>query len=470
MLTIAGCQDRIDAVVALICVILRNDAVVFLLGAHRLATVKATTTNRTGLMSRWIFGVCMSMTKLRNSKTDLFNIASMLTDEELEVRDTVAEFVDRRVRPNIATWFDNAQLPLELFPEMAELGLFGMHIDGYGCGARSAVEYGIAMQEMEAGDSGLRTVISVQGSLAMTAIAKNGSEEQKQTWLPKMAAGEVIGCFGLTEPTAGSDPSSMTTHAKLVDGEWVLNGAKRWIGLATVANVAIIWAKASVADAKAAGVHSDGDTRADDEMVVRGFIVPTETEGFRAEAIEQKMSMRASLQCDISLENARIPVEAILPHNPGLRGPFQCLNEARYGIAWGALGAARDSIEVALEYASTRMQFGKPLTAYQLTQKKLTDMTIALNKGQLMALQLGRANDAGTLDLHQISMAKLDNVRVAIEIARECRTILGGNGITGEYSPLRHANNLESVRTYEGTDEVHTLIVGQKLTGQSAFS
>src|SRR5690625_485236 len=404
------------------------------------------------------------------SKTDLFNIAAMLTEDELEVRDQVAEFVNRRVRPNIAQWYDDAYLPVELFPEMAELGLFGMHIDGYGCAGRSAVEYGVAMHEMEAGDSGLRTVVSVQGSLAMTAIAKNGSEEQKQTWLPKMATGEVIGCFGLTEPTAGSDPSSMTTHAKLVDGEWVLNGAKRWIGLATIANVAIIWAKASVADAKAAGVHPDGDTRADDDMVVRGFIVPTDTLGFRAEAIEQKLSMRASLQCDIYLEDAKLPVDAILPNNAGLRGPFLCLNEARYGIAWGALGAARDSIETALDYASTRMQFGKPLTAYQLTQKKLTDMKIALNKGQLMALQLSRANDAGTLDLHQISMAKLDNVRVAIEIARECRTILGGNGITGGCSPLRHANNLESVRTYEGTDEGHTLIVGQKLTGQSAFS
>lgn len=404
------------------------------------------------------------------SKIDLFNIASMFTAQELEVRDSVAEFVNRRVRPNIAQWFDDAHLPLELIPEMAELGLFGMHIEGYGCGGRSAVEYGIAMQEMEAGDSGLRTVISVQGSLAMTAIAKNGSEEQKQTWLPRMAAGEVIGAFGLTEPTAGSDPSSMTTLAKLVNGEWVLNGAKRWIGLATIADIAIIWAKASVADAKAAGVHPADDTRPDTDQVVRGFIVPTQTSGFQATAIEQKMSMRASLQADIELTNVTLPVDAILPHNPGLRGPFACLNEARYGIAWGALGAARDSIETALDYASTRMQFGKPLTAYQLTQKKLADMTIALAKGQLMALQLGRANDAGTMDLHQISMAKLDNVRVAIEIARECRTILGGNGITGDYSPLRHANNLESVRTYEGTDEVHTLIVGQKLTGQAAFS
>lgn len=404
------------------------------------------------------------------SKTDLFNIASMFSEQELEVRDTVADFVNRRVRPNIAQWFNDAYLPTELIPEMAELGLFGMHIDGYGCGGRSAVEYGIAMHEMEAGDSGLRTVISVQGSLAMTAIAKNGSEAQKQTWLPKMAKGEVIGAFGLTEPTAGSDPSAMTTNAKFVDGEWVLNGAKRWIGLATIANITIIWAKVSVADAKAAGVHPDNDPKPDDAQVVRGFIVPTDTLGYHAEAIEQKMSMRASLQCDIWLKNVKLPVDAILPHNPGLRGPFSCLNEARYGIAWGALGAARDSIESALGYAATRMQFGKPLTAYQLTQKKLADMTIALNKGQLMALQLGRANDAGTMELHQISMAKLDNVRVSIEIARECRTILGGNGITGDYSPLRHANNLESVRTYEGTDEVHTLIVGQKLTGEAAFS
>lgn len=404
------------------------------------------------------------------SKTDLFNISSMLGEQELAVRDSVADFVDRRVRPNIAAWYDDAYLPTELIPEMADLGLFGMHIEGYGCGGRSAVEYGVAMQEMEAGDSGLRTVISVQGSLAMTAIAKNGSEEQKQTWLPKMAKGEVIGAFGLTEPTAGSDPSSMATTAKLVNGEWVVNGAKRWIGLATIADITIIWAKVSVADAKAAGVHPEGDTKPDDAMVVRGFIVPTDTLGFRAEAIEQKLSMRASLQCDIVLENANLPVDAILPHNPGLRGPFSCLNEARYGIAWGALGAARDSIETALEYASNRMQFGKPLTAYQLTQKKLADMTVALNKGQLMALQLGRAHDAGTMDLHHISMAKLDNVRVAIEIARECRTILGGNGITAEYSPLRHANNLESVRTYEGTDEVHTLIIGHKLTGEAAFS
>src|SRR5690625_4259039 len=385
------------------------------------------------------------------SKTDLFNIASMLTEQELEVRDSVAEFVDRRVRPNIAKWYDDATLPMELIPEMAELGLFGMHIDGYGCGGRSAVEYGIAMHEMEAGDSGLRTVISVQGSVAMSAIAKDGSEEQKQTWLPQMAKGEVIGCFGLTEPTAGSDPASMTAHAAFKDGAWTLNGAKRWIGLATVANVAIIWAKASVADAKAAGVHPEGDTRADDEMVVRGFIVPTDTVGYRAEAIEQKLSMRASLQCDIYLEDAKLPVDAILPKNPGLRGPFSCLNEARYGIAWGALGAARDSIETALEYASTRMQFGKPLTAYQLTQKKLADMTIALNKGQLMALQLGRANDAGTMDLHQISMAKLDNVRVAIDIARKCRTILGGNGTTGDNSPVHTANNLETDQPYQGT-------------------
>lgn len=401
--------------------------------------------------------------------TDLMNIESMLTESEIEVRDKVAEFVDRRVRPNIATWYDEATLPLELIPEMAELGLFGMHLDGYGCGGRTASEYGVAMQEMEAGDSGLRTVISVQGSLAMTAIHKNGSEEQKQYWLPKMAAGEVIGSFGLTEPTAGSDPGGMTTRAKLVNGHWVLNGEKRWIGLASVAQLTIIWAKVTVADAKAAGVHPEGLDKPDDEEMVRGFIVPTDSAGYRAEPITQKLSMRASLQCDIYLNDVQLPVDAILPKNPGLRGPFSCLNEARYGIAWGAMGAARDSIEAAVEYASQRMQFDKPLTAYQLTQKKLADMTIELNKGQLLALQLGRAKDAGTMELHQISMAKLANCRSAIEIARECRTILGGNGITGEYSPLRHANNLESVRTYEGTDEVHTLIVGAKLTGEQAF-
>jgi glutaryl-CoA dehydrogenase len=389
--------------------------------------------------------------------TDLLELDTLFSDEELKVRDAVAEFVDRRIRPGINQWYADAVLPTELLPEMAELGLFGMHLEGYGCAGRSAVEYGLAMQEMEAGDSGLRTVVSVQGSLAMSAIHKHGSEEQKQRWLPKMATAEVIGCFGLTEPTAGSDPSSMTTRARFEDGQWVLTGAKRWIGLASIAHIAVIWAKA-IDDAEGSGKEK-----------VRGFIVPTDTPGFTASAITPKLSMRASLQCDIELDEVRLPAEAILPHNPGLRGPFSCLNEARYGIVWGALGAARDSIQVAMDYASQRLQFDKPLTAYQLTQKKLVDMTLELNKGQLLAAHIGRQKDQGTLENHMISVGKLNNCRVAIEICREARTILGGNGVTLEYSPLRHANNLESVRTYEGTDEVHTLILGQYLTGQSAF-
>ncbi|MHA2787541.1 acyl-CoA dehydrogenase family protein [Corynebacterium sp. S7] len=399
--------------------------------------------------------------------TDLINLEALLSQEELATRDRIADFVDRRIRPNIAEWFDQATLPLDLIPDMAAEGLFGMHIEGYGCGGRSATEYGIAMQELEAGDSGIRTVVSVQGSLAMTAIYKNGSEEQKQEWLPKMATGEVIGCFGLTEPTAGSDPSSMATRASFEGGEWVLNGAKRWIGLANNAQVAIIWAKVSDDDARAAGVlEGDGNKQGE---TIRGFIVPTETAGFKAEPIKQKLSMRASIQCDISLEQVHLPTDAILPKNPGLKGPFLCLNEARFGIAWGAMGAARDSIEVALDYANNRIQFDKPLSAYQLTQEKLTNMTVELNRGQLLALHIGRAHDNGTLENHQISVAKLTNCRSAIEICRQARTILGGNGITLDYSPLRHANNLESVRTYEGTDEVHTLIIGQKLTGESAF-
>lgn len=404
--------------------------------------------------------------------TDLMDIESQLSAEEIEVRDRVADFVDRRVRPNIATWFDEATLPLELIPEMAELGLLGMHLKGYGCAGRTATEYGLAMQEMEAGDSGLRTVLSVQGSLSMSAIHKHGSEEQKNTWLPRMAAGEALGFFGLTEPTAGSDPSSMVTRARLEGDEWVLDGAKRWIGLASVAEVGVIWAKVSdedAAKADAAGGLGLELREGKEGEQVRGFVVPTDTPGFTATPITQKLSMRASLQCDIALEGARLPLDAILPKNPGLRGPFMCLSEARYGIAWGAMGAARDSIEAALAYSGERLQFGKPLSGYQLTQKKLADMTLQLATGQLLALRLGRAKDAGTVTPTMISVAKLNNCRAAIEICREARTILGGNGITGDYSPLRHANNLESVRTYEGTDEVHTLIVGQALTGEAAF-
>lgn len=385
--------------------------------------------------------------------SDLVGIDSLLTTEERATRDGVRSFVDTAIRPNIARWYEDAVFPLDIVPQMAKAGLLGMHLQGYGCPGRSAVEYGLAAMELEAGDSGLRTFVSVQGSLAMSAIYKHGSEEQKNEWLPKMAAGEAIGCFGLTEPSAGSDPGNMKTFARR-DGEgedasWILNGSKRWIGLASVAQVAVIWA-----------MTDDG---------VRGFVVPTDTSGFKATAIEQKLSMRASIQCDIELTDVRLPQEAMLPKAKGLRGPFECLNEARYGIIWGAMGAARDSYLTVLEYSRNRLQFDKPLAGYQLTQEKLVNMALEINKGMLLALQLGRLKDAGSLQPHQISVGKLNNCREAIQICRDARAMLGGNGITLEYSPLRHANNLESVRTYEGTDEVHTLILGNHITGIPAF-
>lgn len=383
--------------------------------------------------------------------SDLIGIDSLLSTEEIALRAEVRAFVDTRIKPHIAGWYENAVFPLEIVPEMAELGLLGMHLAGYGCPGRSAVEYGLAALELEAGDSGLRTFVSVQGSLAMSAIHKHGSEDQKNEWLPKMAAGEAIGCFGLTEPSAGSDPGAMTTVARQdpSGGDWVLNGTKRWIGLASVAQVAIIWA-----------MTDDG---------VRGFVVPTDTPGFTATPIEQKLSMRASIQCEIDLAGVRLPASAMLPKARGLRAPFECLNEARYGIIWGAMGAARDSYLTALSYSLERIQFDKPLAGYQLTQEKLVNMALEINKGTLLALQLGRLKDAGTLQPHQISVGKLNNCREAIAICRDARAMLGGNGITLDYSPLRHANNLESVRTYEGTDEVHTLILGNHITGMSAF-
>jgi len=380
---------------------------------------------------------------------DLVDIDSLYTPAELAFRDTVREFVDRRIRPDIARWYEDAVFPVEIIPEMAQLGLLGMHLKGYGCPGRTAVEYGLAALELEAGDSGLRTFVSVQGSLAMSAIHKHGTEEQKNEYLPRMAAGEIIGCFGLTEPSAGSDPGGMKTFARREGEEWVVNGSKRWIGLATLAQIAIIWA-----------MTDDG---------VRGFIVPTDTPGFTATPIQPKLSMRASVQCDIELSEVRLPATALLPGAKGLRGPFECLNEARYGIAWGAMGAARDSYLAALEYSQQRLQFDRPLAGYQLTQEKLVNMALEINKGLLLATQLGRLKDAGKLAPHQISVGKLNNCREAIEICREARTILGGNGITLDYSPLRHANNLESVRTYEGTDEVHTLVLGNHITGVPAF-
>ncbi|MCQ9352717.1 acyl-CoA dehydrogenase family protein [Corynebacterium sp. 153RC1] len=399
--------------------------------------------------------------------TDLIGIEALLQPSEIETRNRVRALVDEHIKPHVGQWFENAELPTHLFPILAEAGLFGMHIKGYGCAGKSAVEYGLAMQELEAGDSGIRTVVSVQGSLAMSAIYKHGSEEQKEHWLPRMAKGEVIGCFALTEPTAGSDPSSMATHAQWVDGQWRLSGAKRWIGLASVAQVAIVWAKVSDADVVASGNTLEKESAGG--ATVRGFIVPTDLEGFTATPITNKLSMRASIQCDIEMDQVALPADALLPKNPGLKAPFMCLNEARFGIAFGAMGAARDALECALEYSAERLQFERPLSSFQLTQQKLANMAVELNKGQLLALTIGRAKDAGTLQTHQISVGKLSNCRTAIEICQLARTILGGNGITTEYSPMRHAANLESVRTYEGTDEVHTLILGQVLTGENAF-
>ena len=381
--------------------------------------------------------------------SDLLKFDTLLTPDEIALRDTVRSFVDSTIKPNIANWYESAVFPLEIVPEMAKLGLLGMHLKGYGCAGRTAVEYGLAGAELEAGDSGLRTFVSVQGSLAMSAIYKHGSEEQKQEWLPQMADGEAIGSFGLTEPTAGSDPGAMKTFARRDGDDWIINGSKRWIGLASVARLTIIWAQTE-----------DG---------VRGFIMPTDTPGFKATPIEPKLSMRASIQCDIELTDVRLPADAILPNAKGLRGPFECLNEARYGIIWGAMGAARDSFLTALAYSQERLQFDKPLAGYQLTQQKLVDMALEINKGFLLALHLGRLKDAGDLEPHQISVCKLNNCREAIRICRDARAMLGGNGITLDYSPLRHANNLESVRTYEGTDEVHTLILGNKITGIPAF-
>ena len=385
--------------------------------------------------------------------SDVLAIDSLLSAEERTVRERVRDFTNQRIRPGIAGWYEDAVFPLELAPELGELGVLGMHLEGYGCPGRSAVEYGLAAMELEAGDSGVRTFVSVQGSLAMTAIHKWGSEDQKQEWLPRMAAGELIGAFALTEPTAGSDPASMKTFARRDgsgdDAGWILDGAKRWIGLASVAGVLVVWA-----------MTDDG---------VRGFLVPAGTAGVTATPIGQKLSMRASIQCDITFDAVRLGPEALLPAARGLRGPFSCLNEARYGIAWGAMGAARDSYEAALAYAQERLQFGKPLAGYQLTQEKLVNMVLEIQKGTLLALHLGRLKDAGRLRPEQISLGKLNNVREALSIAREARTILGGNGITLDHSPLRHAANLESVRTYEGTDEVHTLILGQHITGLPAF-
>ncbi len=382
--------------------------------------------------------------------SDLLDLDGLLTPDELALRATVRDFVDAAIRPDIADWFERAYFPAHLVPELGKLGLLGMQLEGYGCAGRSAVDYGLAALELEAGDSGIRTFVSVQGSLAMTAIHRNGSEEQKAQWLPGMAAGTIIGSFGLTEPAAGSDPSSMTTFARRDGSDWILTGAKRWIGLASIAQLTVVWART--------------------DEGIRGFIVPTDTPGFTATPIAHKLSMRASIQCDLEFDGVRLPAEAMLPGATSLRAPFECLGEARYGIIWGSMGAARDSYLAALDYASTREQFGKPIAGYQLTQEKLVNMALELGKGMLLALHLGRLKDTGALHPHQVSMGKLNNARTAIAICREARTVFGGNGVTLDYPPLRHANNLESVRTYEGTDEVHTLVIGQHITGLGAFS
>ncbi|GAA1482087.1 acyl-CoA dehydrogenase family protein [Gordonia sinesedis] len=387
--------------------------------------------------------------------SELFALDTLIDDEERAIVETVRDFGSKRLRPHVADWFEEGTLPVrELARELGELGVFGMHLEGYGCANTSATSYGLACLELEAVDSGLRSFVSVQGSLAMFAIRTFGSDEQREEWLPRMAAGEAIGCFGLTEPDFGSNPAGMRTSAKRDGDDWVLNGSKMWITNGSVADVAVVWARTDLAEG------SRG---------IRGFVVPTDTPGFRGVEIGHKMSLRASVTAELVLEDVRLPASAMLPGVEGLKGPLSCLNEARFGIVFGAVGAARDCLETAVSYASDREVFDKPLSGYQLTQAKLADMALEVGKGYLLALHLGRQKDAGGLAPEQVSLGKLNNVREAIAIARECRTILGANGITLEYPVIRHANNLESVLTYEGTSEMHQLMIGKALTGMDAF-
>ena len=380
---------------------------------------------------------------------DFLGIDALLDDEERAIRDTVRRFVRERIVPEVGEWFEQGILPRELAQEIAALGLFGMHLEGYGLPGASSVAYGLTCMELEAGDSGVRALVSVQGSLAMFSIWRWGSEEQKQRWLPAMHEGDAIGCFGLTEPDAGSDPGSMRTTAKRDGSDWILNGSKMWITNGTVADVATVWARTE-----------DGS--------INGFLVEKGTPGFEAPEMKHKLSLRASVTSELVLEDVRVPEENRFPEVSSLRGPLSCLNEARYGIVWGAVGAGRACFESALDYAKERMVFGKPIAGYQLTQQKLAEMALELNRGTLVALHLGRMKDDGTLRPEHVSMGKMGNVRGAIEVARSARTILGGNGITLEYPVIRHMNNLESVLTYEGTHEVHTLVVGNALTGEHA--
>jgi glutaryl-CoA dehydrogenase len=392
-------------------------------------------------------------TTAKNTTLDPFDflaIDALLDDEERAIRDTVRQFVRERIVPDVGEWFEQGILPAELVKEIGRLGLFGMHLEGYGLPGASAVAYGLACMELEAGDSGIRSLVSVQGSLAMFAIWRWGSEEQKERWLAPMHAGDAIGCFGLTEPDAGSDPASMRTNARRDGADWVLNGTKMWITNGTVADIAVVWART-------------------DDGKINGFLVEKGTPGFEAPEMKHKLSLRASITSELVLTDVRVPEENRFPEIDSLRGPLSCLNEARYGIVWGAVGAARACFEAALDYSKQRMVFGKPIAGYQLTQQKLAEMALEINRGTLVALHIGRKKDDGTLRPEHVSMGKMGNVRGALEVCRTARTILGGNGITLEYPVIRHMNNLETVLTYEGTADVHALVIGGAVTGISAF-
>ena len=382
---------------------------------------------------------------------DFLDIGSLLSDEEKLLRDTVRTYVEKEITPNVGDWWEEGQIPhVELAKAFGEMGMLGMHLEGYGCAGTSATAYGLASLELEAGDSGIRSFVSVQGSLAMFPIWKFGSEEQKETWLPQMAKGEVIGCFGLTEADSGSDPASMRTHAKRDGSDWVINGSKMWITNGSIADIAIVWART--------------------DEGVRGFIVPTDTPGFSAPEIKKKASLRASVTSELIFDDVRVPQDFALPDVSSMRGPLSCLNEARFGIAFGAMGAARSCYETALAYSTERVQFDAPIASFQLTQRKLVDMMVIVQRGTLLALHLGRRKDEGKLTPEQVSFGKFDNVRHALEVARMARGVLGANGITLEYPVFRHMANLETVYTYEGTNEIHTLVMGQAITGLSAFS
>jgi glutaryl-CoA dehydrogenase len=380
---------------------------------------------------------------------DYLAIDRLLSDEERDIRDTVRAFVQKEVVPDVGDWFEQATIPRQLATELGSLGVLGMHLTGYGCAGASATAYGLACMELEAGDSGVRSLVSVQGSLAMFAIWRWGSEEQKQEWLPRMATGEALGCFGLTEPDAGSDPGAMRARARRDGDDWILHGQKMWITNGSIAEVAVVWAQT--------------------DEGVRGFLVPEGTPGFTTQDIHKKLSLRASVTSELLLDDVRLPADAVLPEVSSLKGPLSCLNEARYGIVWGAAGAARACFEAALAYSKERTQFGKPIGSFQIQQQKLAQMALEVNRATLLALHLGRMKDDGALRPEHVSMGKLGNVNAALEVARAARQVLGANGVTLEYPVIRHMNNLESVVTYEGTADVHALVIGEALTGLSAF-